>query len=136
MLKQLNRLVLTIVAVCFLTFPSVATAQNDYNQSVGVIHSDIKVNDLDLEPINTQEVKKTVVPDTQKEGKKVFALFLRTMSGVLFSIIVLYLVLVFIKKYHGSAFVNPDDEEYFEAFDLSTPDNRQDALKSFLNRTK
>ena len=25
---------------------------------------------------------------------------------------------------------------YFEAFDLTTPDNKQDALKTFLNRTK
>ena len=32
--------------------------------------------------------------------------------------------------------VNLEEEEYFEAFDLSTPKNKQDALKSFLNRTK
>ena len=70
------------------------------------------------------------------QGKKVFAYFLRAMLGVAFCSIVLYLILIFIKKYYGSAFVNPEEEEYFEAFDLSTPNNKQDALKAFLNRTK
>ena len=136
MLKQLSKITLAIFTVCFFMFPTLAMAQNQYEPSVGVIHSDIKVNDLDIEPINTQEVKKSVVPDAKKEGKKVLSLFLKTTSWVMFAIVIIYLILIFIKKYHGSAFVNPDDEEYFEAFDLSTPDNRQDALKSFLNRTK
>ena len=100
------------------------------------VQQDVKVNDLDIEPINTQAVKKDVIPDTQKEGKKVAAYFLRAMLGVLFCSIILYLILVFVKKYYSSAFVNPEEEEYFEAFDLTTPNNKQDALKTFLNRTK
>ena len=113
-----------------------AALKNVTAEQMNFVQQDVKVNDLDIEPIDTQAVKKDVIPDTQKEGKKVAAYFLRAMLGVLFCSIVLYLILVFVKKYYSIAFVNPEEEEYFEAFDLSTPKTKQDALKSFLNRTK
>lgn len=143
MRRQLRKSFLIVSLLSFLVLSPVASAKNDVialesitPEQMKLIQQDVKVNDLDIEPINTQEVKKNVVPDTKSEGKKVFAYFLRAMLGVVFCSIIVYLVLVFVKKYYGSAFVNPEEEEYFEAFDLSTPKTKQDALKSFLNRTK
>lgn len=143
MLKKLHKFLFITSLLSFLALAPYASAKNDViafesitPEQMKLIQQDVKVNDLDIEPINTQEVKKNVVPDTKSEGKKVFAYFLRAMLGVVFCSIIVYLVLVFVKKYYGSAFVNPEEEEYFEAFDLSTPKTKQDALKSFLNRTK
>ena len=142
MRRQLRKTFLTTTLICFLALGSFASAKSDLIAFKSIPpqevqqFQDVRVNDLDIEPINTQEVKKNVVPDTKSEGKKVIAYFLRAMLGVAFCAIVLYLILVFIKKYYGSAFVNLDEEEYFEAFDLSTPKTKQDALKAFLNRTK
>ena len=128
--------------MCFLALNPIAIADNNLEalenitpEQMKLIQKDVKVNDLDIEPINTNQVK-NVVPDTKKESKKVFAYFLRTMLAVAFSSIVIYLVLIFVRKYYGSAFMNADEEEYFEAFDLNTPNSKQDALKTFLNRTK
>ena len=142
MLKKLHKFLFIISLLSFLALAPYASAKNDLialesitPQDMQLIQ-DVKVNDLDIEPINTQEVKKTVVPDTKKEGQKVFAYFLRAMLGVALCAIILYLILVFVKKFYGSAFVNLEEEEYFEAFDLSTPKTKQDALKAFLNRTK
>ena len=143
MLKKAHKIVYIICAICFLAFSPIALAdkneaalKNTTAEQMNFVAQDVKVNDLDIEPINTQALKKEVVPDTKKEGKKVFAYFLRAMLGVAFCSIILYLILVFVKRYYGSAFVNPEEEEYFEAFDLSTPNSKQDALKAFLNRTK
>ena len=112
---------------------TVDTAANE--QQMKFIPSDIHVKDIDIEPLNTQKVKQTVIPDTKKEGKKIIGLFLKTMAAVGFCVVILYVTLLFVKKYYGSAFVN-NDNEIFEALDLSTPEDKQEALKSFLNRTK
>ena len=143
MLKRLHKIAFIICTICFLGLSSwahtdvnTAALKNITAEQMNFVSQDVKVDDLDIEPINTQALKKEVVPDTQKEGKKVFSYFLRAMLGVAFCSIILYLILMFVKKFYGSAFVNPDDEEYFEAFDLTTPNNKQDALKAFLNRTK
>lgn len=142
MLKQLRKVFYISVFICFLTIAPYSSAfgenSSDVNLPLQTIYEqkDIKVNDLDIEPMDTKEVKKTVVPDVKKEGKKVMFNFLKAMLLVFFASIIIYLVLLFVKKYYGSAFVAHDDEEYFEALDLETPDNRPKALKSFLNRTK
>ena len=142
MLKRLHKIAFIICTICFLGLSSwahtdvnTAALKNITAEQMNFVSQDVKVDDLDIEPINTQALKKDIVPDTHKEGKKVLKYFLRAMLGVAFCSIILYLILVFVKKYYGSAFVN-HEEEYFEAFDLSTPDNKQDALKTFLNRTK
>ncbi len=108
---------------------------NQNQNKMELIQHDVKVNDLDIEPLNANEVKKNVVPDAKQEGKKVIGLFLKTMMAVAFCAIILYVILVFVKKFYGSAFVNQEYDD-FEAIDLSAPQTKQDALKSFLNRTK
>ena len=143
MLKQLHKILfITCFALLFAFNFDAASAQNSSNvlsnathEQMRLIRNDMKVNDLDIEPINTQEVK-NVIPDTKKESKKVMGYFLRAMLAVILSGIILYLILVFVKKYYGSAFVNTEEEEYFESFDLTTPNSKQEALKTFLNKTK
>ena len=114
---------------------SEAPLPNQNQNKMELIQHDVKVNDLDIEPLNGNEVKKNVVPDAKQEGKKVIGLFLKTMMAVAFCAIILYVILVFVKKFYGSAFVNQEYDD-FEAIDLSAPQTKQDALKSFLNRTK
>ena len=95
----------------------------------------LDIDDPEIEPINTKKVKDTVVPNPNQEGKKVIGLFIKTMIITAFCVIIIYSVLVFIKKFYASAFISQDNEE-LENLDLSSPQNKQDALRSFLNRTK
>ncbi len=134
-------LVFFVVASMFFGFghktlanDNLLLALND-SDSLEVIQSDVRVNDLDINPINTQKVKKNVVPDTKKEGKRVLDYFLRVMGAVLACAAILYLILVFVKKFYGSAFALDVQDEY-EELNLSSPETKEEALKSFLNRTK
>ena len=58
------------------------------------------------------------------------------MMLVAMSAIILWVILLFVKKYQGKISSFQDDDELFEELDLATPNTRADALKSFLNRTK
>jgi len=142
--KLPNSFIIAIIFGCFLISPSFVMAQNDtipvaadisQTNETELIHQDINVRDSDIEPINTGSLKKSIVPDSNKEGKKVIGLFLKTMAAVIFSAILLYFILLFTKKHYFKFFSNAEYEE-LDDFDLSTPNNKNDALKSFLNRTK
>ena len=142
MLKQLHKLFLIACIAGFLTISNPIFAANFpentqilSKDSMELIHNEINVKDLDINPINTKAVQKSVVPDPKSEGKKVFGLFLKTMFLSLACATILYVILLFIKKFYSSAFVTQEPQE-FEELDLTTPSNKQDALKSFLNRTK
>ncbi len=104
------------------------------NGEYNLVQNEVKVNDFEVEPINTKQVK-NVVPDTKKEGVKVINLFLKVMSAVFISAFILYLVLITVKKYYSSTFISEETEDY-ESLNLSSPNNKEEALKSFLNRTK
>ena len=95
----------------------------------------LDIDDPEIEPINTKKVKDTVVPNPNQEGKKIIGLFIKTMTITALCVIIIYSILVFIKKFYASAFISQDNEE-LENLDLSSPQNKQDALRSFLNRTK
>lgn len=140
MRRHLRKTFLIIISLCFLALTPYVSAKNDViafkNADEIQVIKDVRVNDLDIEPMNTYGVKKNVVPDTISEGKKVMAYFLEVMSLVVLCTIILCLVLIFKKKFYGSDFSNLDEEKYFEAYDLSAPKSKQDALKMFLNRTK
>ena len=139
----LNKLLVIWTMLCFLAFPSIALSEEtipvardiSQGENMELIQNDITVEDAEIEPINTKKVKDTVVPDPSKEGKKVIGLFIKTMMAVAFCAIVIYLILIFVKKFFASAFINHDFEE-LENLDLATPNNKQDAIRSFLNRTK
>ena len=106
-------------------------------QNLTVNSNSSRVKDIDIDPINTDQVKKNVIPNTKQEGKKFINLFCKTMFLVLFCGCIIYLILFFVKRFYGSKFV-PMDEEYenVEMLDLLTPETKNAALKSFLNRTK
>ena len=125
---------ISIFPVAFGFNDSDIPVQQDEAQ-MQLIQKDVRVDDADIEPIDTQKVKKAVVPDSKKEGKKVLTLFLRTMCAVLVSALIIYIVSVIIKRYYGSAFAIDDIEEN-EDYNLSTPNSKEEALKSFLNRTR
>ena len=95
----------------------------------------LDIDDPEIEPINTKKVKDTVVPNPNQEGKKIIGLFIKIMTITALCVIIIYSILVFIKKFYASAFISQDNEE-LENLDLSSPQNKQDALRSFLNRTK
>ena len=144
MLKLLHSFLSAIVIGCFLISPSIALAENDnipvaadisQPNETELIQQNIHIEDSDIEPISTGKLKDSVVPDANREGKKVIGLFLKTMFAVLFSAILLYLILLFSKKFYPGAFMGSDYEE-LDNLDLSTPNNKNDALKSFLKRTK
>ena len=143
-LKQVHKLIIAIILCFTLSAPSIAVVNADtdslnsnvsQNEEVGLVQNEMRVEDSNIEPINTNKVKQSVVPDPSKEGKKVIGLFFKVMVAVAFSIVLIYVILFFIKKRYFINFSNVDSEE-LENLDLSTPNNKNDALKSFLNRTK
>ncbi len=108
---------------------------SENNQKMELVQNDVRIDDPDIEPINVKDVK-NVVPDTKKEGKKVMELFLKAMLMVIICAVALFFLLSFAKKNWKDAFKEVKTEEEFEALDLSSPNNKIEALKSFLNRTK
>lgn len=143
MLRKLRKTFVVLALVCAIAIGARAYADNNLvalksitPEQMKLIQKDVRVNDLDIEPMNTQGVKSTAVPDTKKEGKKFVAYLIKVMSLVGLSCIIIYFILLFVRKYHSSAFSNKEEDEYFEELDLTPPNNRPDALKSFLNRTK
>ncbi len=155
MLKQVHKFLTALIIGCFLLTPSIVCAVDEVSDAaqdktaeeipvsrgisqkgdVELIQNDVKVEDSDIEPINTGKIKESVVPDPNKEGKKVIGLFLKTMIAVLFCAVILYFILLFVKKYYAGSFFSSDSED-LDDFDLSTPNSKNDALKSFLNKTK
>lgn len=144
MLKQLHSFILSVIIVCFLSVSQVAFGEIETNSlqegipkdDVGYVQNNIR--DTNLEPMNTESIKKSVIPDPAKEGKKVIGLFIKMMIAVAFSALLIYALLLLVKKYYPVSFSNSDnnDDDNYENLDLSTPDSKNDALKSFLNRTK
>lgn len=141
MLKQLNKTILLTLIALFFALPAVYAepapdVQNSevQNEQMNPPRKDVKVNDLDIEPMNTRKLKKEVIPDVEKEGRKVIGLFLKTMMAVILSAVLLYFILLFVRKFHGNKYIPNSDEEFAE-FDLAPANNKDDALKSFLKRT-
>lgn len=141
----LNRLLFIILFSGFMFAPVFAEVQetipvtreivNEKGEQMELIQNEVNVKDLDIDPLNTKEVKQGVVPDTKKESKKIMMLFLKTMMAVAFCTVIIYVILVFVKKFYGSAFVNREVDEY-ENLDLATPNSKDEALKGFLDRIK
>lgn len=96
----------------------------------------VKVKDLDVDPLDTVSLRKSVVPDPKQEGKKVVGLFIKSMLAVAFCAILLYIILYFVKKFYGERFVSKEYNKEVENLDLSTPETKEEAFRNFLNRTK
>ena len=141
-MQKLNKIILSLILFCSLFFSSLTIAQESVSLDVIPVQTEdgqtvetLKVHDLEIEPIDTNKVKKNVVPDSKKEAKKVVLLFFKTMLGVVICAFALYFILLFVRKYYGNSFTSGDVDDY-EELSLSNPENKQDALKIFLNRSK
>ncbi len=143
--QVLNRFLIVVCFLSFLSNPIFALGRNDTipvtreisntNGQMELIQNEVNVKDIDIDPLDTKKLKNAVVPDAKKESKKVAMLFLKTMLAVVISAVLLYLILLFVRKFYKSAFVDNLSDEY-ENLDLATPQTKQDALRSFLNRIK
>lgn len=140
----LNKILFIILFSAFTFAPVIAEPEtiqvtreivNEKGEQMELIQNEVNVKDLDIDPINTKKVKQSVVPDTKKESKKIMMLFLKTMAAVAFCTVIIYIILLFVKKFYSSAFVNQEVDEY-ENLDLATPNTKEEALKNFLNRVK
>ncbi len=139
MSKKIRKFFLCSLLCLNLAFVSqpLVFAQSDIpslQEQMELIQNDIKVDDLDIEPINTQDLKNNVVPNSKEEGQKVLFLFFKTMFAVALSGGIIYIALLFVRKYRSSAFVEIEYDEY-AMLNLATPASKQDAFMSFLNRT-
>ncbi len=140
-LKPLHKFILVLFLFYFLGCTSCVLAVeetsvvNKTQNQMELVQKDVKVNDLDIEPINTSAIKNDVVPDTKKEAKKVLMLFIKAMFIVTLCAGLTYLGFLYAKKYH-SEMLNTNEPKDFDMLDLATPQDKQDALKSFLKRSK
>ena len=138
--KQLHSFILSVIIICFLSVPIAFGEEQTNSLQDSVPKEDVEyvqnnIRDTNLEPMNTESIKKSVIPDPAKEGKKVIGLFIKMMMAVAFSALLIYALLLLVKKYYPVSFSAPENDDY-ENLDLSTPGSKNDALKSFLNRTK
>ena len=140
MQKCLHKIILAVFAICLTFFSPVGICETGIpviqDETTINLSEDTKVQDLDIEPINTENVKKEVVPDTQNEIKKVFGLFVKTMFAVAFSAVLIFCIAIFVKKYYKSAFVPQKEDDEYDNLNLATPETKTEALKFFLNKTK
>jgi len=139
--KLLHKLIVVICIICFSVISPVAYSALGIpvvqeSADINLTEDSINVKDIDIDPINTEQVKKNVVPDTKNEFKKLIGLFIKAMIMVVFSAVVIYIVVLFVRKYFGSEFAPQADEEEYDNLELTTPEDKISALKSFLNRTK
>lgn len=104
--------------------------------------ADIEKNSIQ-EPYDSagkSDLQLEVVPETKSELTKAALKFLHVMFAVLISSVILYFLLLFVKKFYytqleksgKSGKRGTEDQED----DLSSPETESEALKMFLNQTK
>lgn len=94
----------------------------------------LRVEDKDFDPNANEELTKDVVPNMGAELLKLVSMFARVMLAVLAASVIIYFLLLFVRKYFHPPL--PDvSEEDFDIRDLNSPKNTDEALKSFLDRT-
>lgn len=137
MLKHLHKILLIGCLICSISLSN-AYAQED--KPIEVVNqvtqttTTVNVKDIDIEPLNTKEIKKDVVPDVKKETKKVASYFFLAVVLLAFLVLSIYLA-IFLRTRYLKAFANELDE-FSDKLELGVPSNKEEALKSFLNRTK
>ena len=76
MQKLPRKIAIIFCIICFAFITPIVPAEAvipvvQEEQSAATTSSNTNVTDLDIDPINTEKVKKNVVPDTKNEIKKV-----------------------------------------------------------------
>ena len=97
----------------------------------------IVIDDVQSSPNDNKALTKKVVPDTRSELTKMVKMFLKVMLAVAISSVVIFLVLLFVRRFYAPMVTLEDlnvDED--KKITLDTPQNKNEALKTFLDKTK
>ena len=98
----------------------------------------IVIDDVKSSPNDNAALTKKVVPDTRSELTKMVKMFLKVMLAVAISTVVIFVVLLFVRRFYSPIVtlddLSADDKERKNS--LETPQNKNEALKTFLNKTK
>ena len=97
----------------------------------------IVIDDVQSSPNDNVALTKKVVPDTRSELTKMVKMFLKVMLAVAISSVVIFVVLLFVRHFYAPMVtledLNADDDKKIT---LDTPQNKNEALKTFLDKTK
>lgn len=97
----------------------------------------IVIDDIKSSPNDNVALTKKVVPDTKSELTKMVKMFLKVMLAVAISTVIIFVVLLFVRRFYSPIVTLEDLNQDSEAKNtLDTPQNKNDALKTFLDKTK
>ena len=110
----------------------------DINDEMGLGEQrQIVIDDVQSSPNDNTALTKKVVPDTRSELTKMVKMFLKVMLAVAISSVVIFVVLLFVRRFYAPMVtledLNADDDKKIT---LDTPQNKNEALKTFLDKTK
>lgn len=97
----------------------------------------IVIDDIKSSPNDNIALTKKVVPDTKSELTKMIKMFLKVMLAVAISTVIIFVVLLFVRRFYSPVVTLEDlktDDEKKNTLD--TPQNKNEALKTFLDKTK
>ncbi len=111
---------------------------DELNEEMGLGEQrQIVIDDVQSSPNDNTALTKKVVPDTRSELTKMVKMFLKVMLAVAISSVVIFVVLLFVRRFYAPMVTLEDlnaDED--NKITLDTPQNKNEALKTFLNKTK
>ena len=97
----------------------------------------IVIDDIKSSPNDNVALTKKVVPDTKSELTKMVKMFLKVMLAVAISTVIIFVVLLFVRRFYSPIVTLEDLNQDSETKNtLDTPQNKNDALKTFLDKTK
>lgn len=97
----------------------------------------IVIDDVQSSPNDNVALTKRVVPDTKSELTKMVKMFLKVMLAVAISSVVIFVVLLFVRRFYSPVVTMGDlNKEDDKKISLDTPQNKNEALKTFLDKTK
>ena len=109
----------------------------DINDEMGLGEQrQIVIDDVQSSPNDNVALTRKVVPDTRSELTKMVKMFLKVMLAVAISSVVIFVVLLFVRRFYAPMVtledLNADDDKKIT---LDTPQNKNEALKTFLDKT-
>lgn len=110
----------------------------DLNDEMGLGEQrQIVIDDVQSSPNDNVALTRKVVPDTRSELTKMVKMFLKVMLAVAISSVVIFVVLLFVRRFYSPMVtLNDLNTEDDKKITLDTPQNKNEALKTFLDKTK
>lgn len=97
----------------------------------------IVVDDVKATPNDNTALTKKVVPDTKSELIKMVKMFLKVMLAVAASSVVIFIILLIVRRFYSPKVTLEDLNTVDEnKATLDTPRDKNEALKTFLDKTK